>query len=374
MCDNQLGWKPGNPEDISMTDIPSVRVLFMEDRTATPGRLPALLAKVQSVSFHIEAVPWTSTVMKRVAAERYDVTLLHFGVLDEKSINRIKTLYGHVEWRPIIVVSDDENDEMILTAVRIGADDFLMGKHLDARLLARSLLFAIERTTRSRKRAGFPAYREIRHTAGGIMDRLPMGVILVSAEGRILMINRKAREIAAMKDGFEVKKDGTIHTSRPAETKALFQLIKKTATTDDDALESEFALSLSRPSLKQPLLLLVSPVGGSADGGDRSGGAAIFISDPEDSVEISPTVLSRLYGLTHAESRILNGLCQGLRLETLAEDLAITVNTVRHHLKQIFRKTETKRQSELIKLVLTGPAAIRAEKKPVDVPKAKAAS
>jgi len=126
--------------------------------------------------------------------------------------------------------------------------------------------------------------------------------------------------------------------------------------------------------MKQPLLLLVSPVGGSAVGGGRSGGAAIFISDPEDSVEISPEILSRLYDLTNAEARILNGLCQGKRLETLAEDLTVTVNTIRHHLKQVFRKTGTKRQSELIKLVLTGPAAIRAEKKREDVPMADVAS
>lgn len=347
-----------------MAKAQTVRVLFLEDRTAKPGRLPALLVKSAEASFQVETVRWTKTTIKRVAAERYDITLLHFGVLDDKSLGMIKTLYGHVEWRPIIVVSDDENDAMILKAVRIGADDFLKGKRLDARLLVRSILFAIERTTRSRKRAGVPAYREIRNTTGGIMDRLPMGVILVSAEGRVLMINRKAREIAAMKDGFEVEQDGTFRTSRPSETKALLKLVENTATATKGDPEGEFAFSLSRPSLKQPLLLLVSPVGGANSGDDRVGGAAIFISDPEDAIEISPEVLSHLYELTAAESRLLKGLCQGKRIETLGEELGITVNTVRHHLKQVFRKTGTQRQSELIKLVLTGPAAIRAEKRP----------
>ena len=306
-----------------MAKAQTVRVLFLEDRAAKPGRLPALLAKVSDVSFQVEPIRWTKMTVKRVAAERYDVTLLHFGILDDTSLGMIKTLYGRVEWRPIIVVSDDENDAMILKAVRIGADDFLKGKRLDARLLARSIMFAIERTTRSRKRSGVPAYREIRHTAGGIMDRLPMGVILVSAEGRIVMINRKAREIAALKDGFQVEKDGTFRTSRPAETRALFKLVRSTATAAEGDPEGEFAFSLSRPSLKQPLLLLVSPVGGANSGDDRAGGAAIFISDPEDAIEISPEVLARLYELTTAESRLLKGLCQGKRTETLAEELGI---------------------------------------------------
>ena len=57
----------------------------------------------------------------------------------------------------------------------------------------------------------------------------------------------------------------------------------------------------------------------------------------------------------------MKALSEGKRLETFAEEAGVTTHTVRHQLKQIFRKTETTRQSELIKLVLTGPAAIRAQ-------------
>ena len=37
----------------------------------------------------------------------------------------------------------------------------------------------------------------------------------------------------------------------------------------------------------------------------------------------------------------------------------MSIHTVRSQLKQIFRKTSTNRQAELVKLLLTGPAAIR---------------
>ncbi len=57
----------------------------------------------------------------------------------------------------------------------------------------------------------------------------------------------------------------------------------------------------------------------------------------------------------------MKALSEGKRLETFAEEAGVTTHTVRHQLKQIFRKTDTTRQSELIKLVLTGPAAIRAQ-------------
>lgn len=345
-----------------------IRVLFLEDRPERPGLLPELLGKVKGAPFKLTQVELNDATVKRVAAERYDVTLLHFGIMDDESLDIIKTLYGRVEWRPIVVVSDQDQDEMVIRSVRMGADDFIKGSELDTRLLARALLFAIERTTRARKRAGVPAYREIRQSAGGIMDRLPMGVILVTADSRVLLINRKAREIAGKKDGFGVDGQGLLRASKASETKALINLIARTAEANGETeMDNEFTMALSRPSLKQPLLLLISPVGGDDQSGDRPGGAAIFISDPEDSLEISSDVLARLYDLTTAEIRVLKVLCQGKRIEALAEELGITVHTVRHQLKQIFRKTDTQRQSELIKLILTGPAAIRAERRGPDV-------
>ncbi len=347
-----------------MAEPQPIRILFFEDRPEKTGMISKLLGKVKNSPFNVTKVKWSEATLKRIAAERYDITLLHFGVIDDKSLNMVQTLYGRVEWRPIVVVSDDDRDEVVIHAVRTGADDFIKSSELDTRLLTRALLFAIERTTRARKRAGVPAYREIRHTAGGIMDRLPMGVILVSAEGQVLLINRKAREIAGQKDGFGIGGKGTIQAHKAAETKALADLIEQTASGDGkDESDTEFTLTLSRPSYKQPFLLLISPVGGDGQSPNRQGGAAIFISDPEDSLDISPDVLSRLYELTTAEARVLKGLCQGNRVETLAEDLNVTVHTVRHQLKQVFRKTGTQRQSELIKLILTGPAAIRAERR-----------
>lgn len=354
-----------------MAESQPIRVLFLEDRPAKAGLIPRLLGKLKESPFTLTKVKWNEATLKRVAAERYDVTLLHFGAIDDESLNMVRTLYGRVEWRPIVIVSDDDRDEMVIQAVRAGADDFIKVSELDSRLLARALLFAIERTTRARKRAGVPAYREIRHTAGGVMDRLPMGVILVSAEGKVLLINRKAREIAAQKDGFGVNGKGIIEAFKASETKALANLIGKTASSDGkDDQDTEHTLTLSRPSLKQPFLLLISPVGGDGGSRNRQGGAAIFISDPEDSLDISPDVLSRLYDLTTAEARVLKGLCQGNRMEVLAEELNVTVHTVRHQLKQIFRKTGTQRQSELVKLILTGPAAIRAERRKADRPAA----
>ena len=340
-----------------------IRVLFIEERPSESSRLPALLGEPEASILDVSTASWDPEALKRVAGKRFDVALLDFAVIDARAIATVKQLHGRIALLPIVVVSDHDEDESTIEVMRAGADDHLKHGDLSAKVLTRTLTFAVARNVRMRKKAAQPASRDVQMTAGVILDRLPMGVVLVNATGKVLLMNRKAREIAAQNDGFLVDKDGCCRTSKPAESQALADLILR--TTQPGAHENpevEFALSLSRPSLKQPLLVLVSPVGRAAgDPENEHRGAAIFISDPEDAIEISPEVLSRLYGLTNAEARVVKALSEGKRLETFAEEAGVTTHTVRHQLKQIFRKTDTTRQSELIKLVLTGPAAIRAQ-------------
>ena len=49
---------------------------------------------------------------------------------------------------------------------------------------------------------------------------------------------------------------------------------------------------------------------------------------------------------------------QGKSLEQSGEALQITSNTARSSLKSIFGKTQTNRQSELVRLLLNSPASL----------------
>jgi DNA-binding CsgD family transcriptional regulator len=62
-----------------------------------------------------------------------------------------------------------------------------------------------------------------------------------------------------------------------------------------------------------------------------------------------------LFGLTPAECRLADLLAEGLELRNCAECMHITVGTARFMLKSIFHKTETHRQSQLIRLLMGMP-------------------
>jgi DNA-binding CsgD family transcriptional regulator len=95
---------------------------------------------------------------------------------------------------------------------------------------------------------------------------------------------------------------------------------------------------------RTPLRLVVEPYPQESAG---SRAAVVFASD---SASRSPRAdaLEARYGLTPTERRVAQRLAAGEDLEQIARELQISMNTVRGHLKQVFGKTRTHRQAELV--------------------------
>ena len=73
--------------------------------------------------------------------------------------------------------------------------------------------------------------------------------------------------------------------------------------------------------------------------------------------EIDTKTLAKL-SLTPAETRIAIALFTGQSVEAYAKAAAISINTARWHVKQIYAKTGVKRQTELIHMLLKSTARI----------------
>jgi len=69
-------------------------------------------------------------------------------------------------------------------------------------------------------------------------------------------------------------------------------------------------------------------------------------------------VLYQVYNLTPAESRVVSKLLDNPDVALTAEALHISMSTIRTHLKHIYRKTGTNRQSSLFHKIITGPVAM----------------
>jgi DNA-binding CsgD family transcriptional regulator len=79
---------------------------------------------------------------------------------------------------------------------------------------------------------------------------------------------------------------------------------------------------------------------------------AIQIVDADSDVELSLEVLEQLFSLTPSEARVVAKLTLGRSIEEIAAETRTSTETIRTHLKRVLSKTRTRRQGELISLVL----------------------
>jgi DNA-binding CsgD family transcriptional regulator len=75
---------------------------------------------------------------------------------------------------------------------------------------------------------------------------------------------------------------------------------------------------------------------------------------PQDA-QVSPRTLASLYGLSPGEARVASQVVTVKSLAELANRLSLSRNTVKAHLRQVFRKCEVGTFAQLTALIATGP-------------------
>lgn len=187
------------------------------------------------------------------------------------------------------------------------------------------------------------------------LDSLPYGVFVVDRDAHVLFVNRFATELINGKAGLGIGHDRTLRAERPADTQTLHSGVQAVI---DDASDPVRALFVERDNGERPLSCVVQRFSDIADEDPSKQQVAVFVTDPDRALAVAPATLAGLFDLTVSESRLLASLVASGRLEQAAEDSGLTVSTARTYLKQIFAKTGTGRQGELIQLVLLSPAVI----------------
>jgi len=191
-----------------------------------------------------------------------------------------------------------------------------------------------------------------------LLDRLPIGIVLFDKTGRVLLLNKAAEALIALADGISVR-NGRLTAGRPDMTAQLDRLIAKAAEASCGCgLSAGGAVALSRPSLARPFEVLIAPLRLDESFGTRGAAAVAFITDPERKVRPPPELLARLFDLTPRQAALAALLAEGQSLDKAADALGIARNTARAHLRLISEKTGTSRQSDLVRLVLSGPAGL----------------
>ena len=179
-----------------------------------------------------------------------------------------------------------------------------------------------------------------------VMDLYPQGFLQVDAHCRVIYANEAARTDANMT--FE---SGQLRVGSMRGDTALQAAVHKMST---DVQGRVRRLDVARPAGQPSCRVLLVPVPKSPDVTTARNQPAVSILtiDMNSASKPDPGMLSELFSLTPAEGRFTSRLVSGQSVEEISTHIGITRETARTHLRRVLSKTNTRRQGELISLVL----------------------
>jgi len=196
---------------------------------------------------------------------------------------------------------------------------------------------------------------ELLSAGEALLDTLPTGVLFLAVTGKAIYWNKAADEIFRANDGLTLR-NGTLVTF---DRKAGIQLRKAI----EDAISpgsvcDPTVITIPRPSLCREYGVLAVPFLGRFRqfAGMPGPVAVVIISEPERQQPAIAQVLIQMYMLTRKEAELAIKLLEAKSLEQAADELGVAYETARTHLRRIFSKTGTSRQTELVLLMARLPS------------------
>lgn len=182
------------------------------------------------------------------------------------------------------------------------------------------------------------------------LDVLQHGVMLIDREGHVRFVNVAAHAMIARHDGLHLH-GRMLCANRMSDTARLQTALTHSTTAGPGRNKTGDPVMKIRREAGRPLILTVVPHENRSDAQHWLAASAI-VFDPDEDLGSRIEPVCRLYGLSPVETKLACLLAGGACLATAAERLNVREQTARSYLKQIFVKTSTNRQAQLVSVML----------------------
>lgn len=279
-----------------------------------------------------------------------DVPIVHCGAyLSERDIDRSAYYDWHLRhtdarYRLIGQIAPAPGIQAGVTlhrtkkAGRFGSSDLALF-NLVYEQLKRALAIAFRLGTLGAAQASMAALLDRNHIALGLLD----------SRNRIRHMNQKMRKIIEAGDALHVKKSRLTLENHADHLQ--FERMISVAGASDGSDQGGFMQVPRGPGVR-PYLLFASLIPATYYAFSTwQAKICVGIVDPDEESKIPLMRLKLAFDLTDAESRLAELLATGMELRKAAARLGIAYSTARARLADIFEKTGTHRQGELVRLV-----------------------
>jgi len=123
----------------------SVKILLIEDSLAEARLLQEVLKESRFKEFSLVHVKRLREAINQLNHDDFDVILLDLTLPDSVGLASLAPLIEKAPSLPIVVLTNLNDEELAMEAVRQGAQDYLVKRHVNGEVLGRSLRYAIER-------------------------------------------------------------------------------------------------------------------------------------------------------------------------------------------------------------------------------------
>jgi len=207
------------------------------------------------------------------------------------------------------------------------------------------------------------AVRSERSFYAEAMDQLTLATIVLDENCRILHANGLAESILAENDGI-AKANDVLQLAHHEDSKRFRELFARALEAQRNSRPGLVdVMKVRRLSGRADIGLVIRPSTSSVGRNSERLNAAIAVflsADQPDTQETSvpSDVIQKLFGLTPKEATLALRLAAGASLQEASDELGISPNTARAHLRSIFTKTGVDRQAKLVRVLLKSVAML----------------
>jgi len=182
------------------------------------------------------------------------------------------------------------------------------------------------------------------------LEMINRGVIIFDQSFKAVYYNNKAEKNIFKEGILKVDQNGSLTTRKKQDQKKLVLSISKAMEASIERREiAEDTIKITHNNTNH--ILAIKPLTVSADDANKSPGVLIIHYSWSNDELLNIDILKKLFDLTPTEAKIATGLTSGLSLTDIAKMQFRSRDTIKFHLNNIFRKTNTERQGELIALL-----------------------
>ena len=120
-------------------------VLLIEDNAGDARLIQEMVREDPDAPFVLQTADRLARGLEQLSASQISLVLLDLSLPDSFGLETFAKVYAHSPTVPIIVLTGNDDRILALTAVKGGAQDYLVKSRLDRELLVRSMHYSIER-------------------------------------------------------------------------------------------------------------------------------------------------------------------------------------------------------------------------------------